>query len=124
MTPKEMVTRFFQEGYTNRNFEFVMECVSEDYIDHSPVGARSNADAVGILKIVAGQYSYLHAEMVDIFAKDGMVAARIRYHGLHRGTGRHITFEALENFKVENTRIAESWGYWRDMEIAQKLKGE
>ena len=56
MTPKETVTRFFQEGYTNRNFDFVMDCVSENYIHRSPAGARSNADAVGILKIVAEQY--------------------------------------------------------------------
>lgn len=46
----------FQEGNTNRNFDFVMDCVSENYIDRSPAGARSNADAVGILKIVAEQY--------------------------------------------------------------------
>ena len=26
-----------------------MECMAEDYIDHSPAGARSNADAVGIV---------------------------------------------------------------------------
>lgn len=108
MTPKETVSRFFQEGYTNRNFDFVMECMSENYIDHSPAGARSNADAVGILKIVAAQYTYLHAEMVDIFAEGGMVATRVLYDGLHRETGRHITFEALENFKVENARIVES----------------
>lgn len=53
MTPKETVIRFFQEGYTNRNFDFVMECVAENYINHSPAGAKSNADAVGILKAVA-----------------------------------------------------------------------
>ena len=108
MTPKEIVSRFFQEGYTNHNYAFVMDCMSENYIDHSPAGARSNADAVGILKIVAAQYTYLHAEMVDIFAEGGMVATRVLYDGLHRETGRHITFEALENFKVENARIVES----------------
>ena len=42
MTPKEIVSRFFQEGYTNRNYAFVMDCMSENYIDHSPAGARSN----------------------------------------------------------------------------------
>ena len=124
MTPKEAVTRFFQEGYTNRNFDFVMDFVAENYIDHSPAGARSNADAVGILKIVAGQYAYLRAEMLDIFAEGGMVATRVLYDGLHRETGRHIMFEALENFRVENARIVESWGYWPDREIDQKLKGK
>ena len=56
MTHKRDCEPLFQEGYTNRNFDFVMDCVSENYIDRSPAGARSNADAVGILKIVAEQY--------------------------------------------------------------------
>ena len=124
MTPKEIVSRFFQEGYTNHNSAFVMDCMSENYIDHSPAGARSNADAVGILKIVAEQYVYLNAKMVDIFAEGGMVATRVLYDGLHRETGRHIRFEALENFKVENARIVESWGYWPDREIEQKLNAQ
>ena len=124
MTPKEIVSRFFQEGYTNHNYAFVMDCMSENYIDHSPAGARGNADAVGILKIVAEQYVYLNAKMVDIFAEGGMVATRVLYDGLHRETGRHIRFEALENFKVENARIVESWGYWPDREIEQKLNAQ
>ena len=124
MTPKEIVSRFFQEGYTNHNYAFVMDCMSENYIDHIPAGARSNADAVGILKIVAEQYVYLNAKMVDIFAEGGMVATRVLYDGLHRETGRYIRFEALENFKVENARIVESWGYWPDREIEQKLNAQ
>lgn len=121
MTEKELVMRFFEEGYTNRNFDFIMECVATDYIDHSPAGARSNADTVGILKIVAGQYAYLNAVVVDAFAEGSMVAARIRFDGLHNETGKQITFEALENFKVEDGKIVESWGYWPDKEIEQKL---
>ena len=66
-----------------------------------------------------------------ISAEGGMVATRILYDGVHTGTcmgipatGKHITFEALENFKVENGKITESWGYWPDKEIEQKLKSE
>ena len=128
MAPKELVTRFFIEGYVNRNYDFVMECMSEDYIDHSPAGARSNADAVGILKIVAGQFSDLRLEMLDVFAEDGMVATRVLYDGFHAGacmgipaTGKRIQFEALENFLVRDGKIVESWGYWPDKEIEGKL---
>ncbi|MGN1126554.1 MAG: ester cyclase [Ruminococcus sp.] len=39
-------------------------------------------------------------------------------------TGKHISFEALENFKVEKGKITESWGYWPDKEIEQKLNLE
>ena len=59
--------KFFEDGYTNQNFDFVMTCVAENYIDHSPASARSNADAVGILKIVAEQFSDLTVKVLDVF---------------------------------------------------------
>lgn len=131
LPPKDIVVKFFEDGYTNHNFDYVMTCMAEDYIDHSPAAARSNADAVGILKIVAEQFSDLTVKVLDVFAEGGMVATRILYDGIHTGTcmgipatGKHITFEALENFKVENGKITESWGYWPDKEIEEKLKSE
>ena len=30
-------------------------------------------------------------------------------------------FEALENFRIEKGKIVESWGYWPDKDIEQKL---
>lgn len=106
-----------------------MECIADHYIDHSPAGARSNKDAVGILKIVAGQFSQLNVTMLDVFAENDMVATRVLYEGVHTGecmgipgTGKKISFEALENFKVVDGKIVESWGYWPDKEIEQKLK--
>lgn len=131
LSPKDIVVKFFEDGYTNRNYDFIMTCVADNYIDHSPASARSNADAVGILKIVADQFSNLKVSILDTFAEGNMVAARVLYDGIHIGTcmsitatGKHITFEALENFKVENGKITESWGYWPDKEIEQKLKAE
>lgn len=130
MQPKDVVINFFEKGYTNRDYDFVMECVADDYIDHSPAGARSNSDAVGILKIVAGQFADFKATVVGVFAEKDMVAARILFEGVHTGecmgiapTGRYINFEALENFYVTNGKIKESWGYWPDKEIEEKLKG-
>ena len=131
LSPKDIVVKFFEDGYTNKNYDFVMTCVAENYIDHSPASARSNADAVGILKIVAHQFSNLTVKVLNVFAEGGMVATRVLYDGIHSGTcmgipatGKHITFEALENFKVEKGKITESWGYWPDKEIEQKLQSE
>lgn len=128
MDNKGIVTRFFEEGYTNKQYEYIMECVSEDYVDHSPANARSNADAVNILKIVAGQFSDLTVKVLNVFGEGDMVAARVLYEGIHTGTcmgipatGKHITFEALENFRVEQGKIVESWGYWPDKEIEAAL---
>ena len=129
MTNTEIVNRFFKEGYENKNYAEVIDLVAEDYIDHSPVGARSNAQAVEILKIVAGMFSDLSIKMLDIFAENDLVATRVLYDGVHSGecmgipaTGKRISFEALENFKVVNGKIVESWGYWPDKEIEEKLR--
>lgn len=129
LSPKDIVVKFFEDGYTNQNYDFVMTCMAENYIDHSSAAARSNADAVGILKIVADQFSNLKVSVLDAFGDGNMVATRVLYDGIHSGTcmgipatGKHITFEALENFKVENGKITESWGYWPDKEIEHKLK--
>lgn len=129
MTNTEIVNRFFKEGYENKNYAEVMDLVAEDYIDHSPAGARSNAQAVEILKIVAGMFSDLSIKMLDIFAENDLVATRVLYNGVHSGecmgipaTGKRISFEALENFKVVNGKIVESWGYWPDKEIEEKLR--
>lgn len=129
-SPKDIVVKFFEDGYTNKNYDFVMRCMTENYIDHSPASARSNADAVGILKIVAEQFSELRVTVLDVFSEKEMVAARVRFDGIHSGTcmgipatGKSITFEALENFRVIDGKITESWGYWPDKEIEQKLKG-
>lgn len=128
MTEKELVANFFIEGYKNKNYDLVMQYMAEDYIDHSPAGARSNRDAVEILKAVAHMFGNLQIEILDIFAESGMVAARIQYRALHIGeclgiaaTGKEIVFEALENFKVCDGKIVESWGYWPDKQIEQML---
>ena len=129
MEDKELVSRFFVEGYEKKNFDFIMECLAENYLDHSPAGARSNRDAVGILKAVSGTFGDMRVSMEDIFSENGMVATRVRYEAVHIGewmgiaaTGRRIAFEALENFKVADGKIVESWGYWPDKEIEHLLR--
>lgn len=130
MDNKEVVKGFFIEGYENKNYDFIMKCLADNYVDHSPAGARSNKDAVNILKIVAGMFDSLKIEILDLFEENGMVATRIKYEGIHTGecmgitaTGKKISFEALENFKVVNGKILESWGYWPDLEIKNILLG-
>ena len=129
MDDKELVSRFFTEGYEHQNFDFILECLAEDYLDHSPAGARSNRDAVGILKSVSGTFGDMHVTIEDIFSENGMVATRVRYEAVHTGewmgiaaTGRRIAFEALENFRVADGKIVESWGYWPDKEIERLLR--
>ena len=128
---KDVVRAFFHEGYETHNYDYVMQCVADDYIDHSPASARSNADAVAILKIVREQFPDMKVTILDLFAEGEMVATRIRFEGTHSAmcqgvaaSGRHITFEALENFRVTDGKIVESWDYWPDDDIHRQLTAE
>ncbi|MDE5640266.1 MAG: nuclear transport factor 2 family protein [Bifidobacterium castoris] len=60
-TAPAVVREFFTAGYVNHDYGRVMDLVAQDYVDHSPVGARSNADAVGILRIVEGMFGFIHS---------------------------------------------------------------
>ena len=128
MSDKELVTRFFIDGYVRHRFDLIMNYVAADYKDHSPAGAKSNLDAVNILNKVSRMFSDMDIELLDIFEDSGMVATRVCFKATHAGeymgiaaTGKHIRFEALEYFKVSNGKIVESWGYWPDKEIEQLL---
>ena len=129
MTNKELVIGFFMEGYVHHNYDFLMEHMTADYFDNSPCAARTNLECVTVLKDTEKTFSDMEVEILDLIEEDSKVAVRARFtathsaeaYGIH-ATGKRISFEALEIFRMENGLIAESWGYWPDMEIKELLK--
>ena len=129
MTNKELVTGFFMEGYVHHNYDFLMEHMAADYFDNSPCAARTNLECVNVLKNTEKLFSDMAVEILDLIEEDSKVAVRARFLATHiaeaygiPATGKRICFEALEIFRMENGLIAESWGYWPDMEITELLK--
>ncbi len=97
-------------------------------MDHSPAGARSNADAVNILRIVKDMFVDLQLVFEDVFSAGKLVATRIQYKGYQAAeccgvapTGCWVAFDALENFRVVDGKIVESWGYWPEAQIIAML---
>lgn len=129
MTNKEIIKAFFVESYQNHQYDFAMKHMVADYYDHSPAAARSNREAVGILKLVESMFSDLQIEVLALIEENDIVASRIKYKGIHTGscmgiepTGKRIEFEALENFRLKDGIITESWGYWPDLYIKSFLE--
>ena len=130
MTNKELVTAFFEEGYVNHNYDFLLSHMAPDYYDNSPCAARSNLACVEILKGTEGMFPDMAVEILDLIEEGERVCVRLRFSGTHSApsfgfpaTGKRITFEALEIFRMENCKITESWGYWPDSQIMELLKG-
>ena len=128
MTNKELVIGFFMEGYVHHNYDFLMEHMAADYYDNSPCAARTNQECVNVLKGTEQTFTDMEDEILDLIEEDHKVAVRAQFTATHSAeaygvpaTGKRIRFEALEVFRIENQQIAESWGYWPDMEIKNQL---
>ena len=128
MTNKELVTGFFMEGYVHHNYDFLMEHMAADYFDHSPCAARSNQECVDVLKNTEKTFTDMEVDILDLIEEENKVVIRARFTATHSAsfydiqpTGKRISFEALEIFRMENGLIVESWGYWPDMSIRELL---
>ena len=128
MTNKELVVGFFREGYVRHNYDFLMEHMAADYFDNSPCAARTNLECVNVLKGTEQIFPDLQVEILDLIEEKDKVAVQACFTGTHSAelcgvsaTGKKISFVALEIFRVENRKIAESWGYWPDMQIKELL---
>ena len=128
ITNKELVMGFFMEGYVRHNYAFLMEHMAADYFDNSPCAARTNLECVNVLKGTEQIFPDLQVEILDMIEENDKVAVRACFTGTHSAelcgvpaTGKKIGFEALEVFRTENGKIAESWGYWPDMQIRELL---
>ena len=131
MTNKKLVTGFFMEGYVHHNYDFLMKNMASDYLDHSPCAAKSNQECVDVLKNTEKMFSDMQVDILDLIEENEKVAVRAYFTGTHIGeafgtapTGKRISFEALEIFRIENGLIVESWGYWPDTYIKELLNTE
>ena len=127
-TAKHVVTAFFSI-YNSREYDKIPSLIDANYKDNSPAQARSPNDVIHILKLVADIFPDLSCEILDIFGENGDVAVRLAFSGTHSRTyadvpasGKFISWEALENFRVKNDKIVESWGYWPDSEMLDQMK--
>lgn len=127
----DVVERFFEAGYVRCDFDEVMAIVSPDYTDHSPCAAHGNHACVDVLRDTARMFHDIQVDIRDVVASGDRVAVRVAFVVTHAAdaygipaTGRRISFEALEMFRVRNGRIVESWGYWPDAQIRSMLIGD
>ena len=127
-TNKELVIGFFLEGYVHHNYDFLMEHMAANYFDNSPCAARTNLECVNVLKSTEQIFPDMQVDILDLIEEHERIAVQARFTGTHSAelcgvpaTGKKISFEALEIFRVKNGKIVESWGYWPDMQILELL---
>lgn len=128
MGNKQIVSEFFIKGYNEKDYDAVQKLLLEEYYDHSPACARSATDAINILKIVHNIFPDMEVEIIDLIEENNKVVGRFKFSATHscdymgvKPTNKRLEWEAIEIFRIENGKIVESWGYWPDSEIKDKL---
>ena len=131
ITYKNLVLSFFDQVYNKKNLDTVLDLFNDDYYEHREDGARSNLDAINIIKGAFSIFPDLRCDVKDIVCEEDDVFARVVFTGTHRGEflgvqpkDKEITFEAMEQFRIRNGKISESWGSWPLYDIVQKLQSK
>jgi len=125
----ERIVFDFFSVYSHRDYDKLPSLIAANIQDHSPAQARNLKDAIRVLRLVEETFPDLSVDVLDIFNKNDKVAARVSFSGTHSATyinvpasGKKITWEALEIFRVANGLITESWGYWPDYRMLMQMK--
>lgn len=115
MTNKEVVKGFFIECYQKHNYDYGMKYISETYIDHSPYHAKTNKEAVDLLKYLENFYKDVTIKILDMIEEDNKVSVRVNFSMIQIGevmaikpTFKRFNFDAIEIFRLDKGIIVES----------------
>lgn len=115
---KAIVRRLYDEVLTGGRLETADELLAPGFTSHDGPGAHlSGPEVIKVTRrTLAGAFSDLRFEILDLLAENDRVAARWRMRGTHTGefvglppTGKPIRQEAIVLFRLEGDRLAELW---------------
>ena len=114
---KGVVLRWI-EAYNERDMQAEADARAPGYLAHVPA-APGPLDSEGWSRFVAtfGEaFPDLRLTVKEILSEGDMVAARVAFHGTHRGefqgippTGRQVAFTSIEVNRVVGGKVEEHW---------------
>jgi predicted ester cyclase len=127
MAHEELISRIFDEIINAGDVDAADELMTEDFIDHGPMGEMHGSEA---FKQVVGMWRSavpdVHCAVEDLFSNGEMVAWNVRTTGTHTGemmgiapTGKRIELLSANIGRVRDGRAAE---HWSDQSMFQFLQ--
>jgi predicted ester cyclase len=111
---KEIVRRWNEETYNERNLDVIDELAAADYINHSGDVDRARYKAVATEILSA--YTDGGITLGEIVAQGDMVAVSWRLYGTHTGeymgvppTGREEVYQGVSMYRIADGKIVEDW---------------
>lgn len=120
MTNKEVVKRFYEEGWNNRNFDIVHQTHSEKWIHHdnsnpADLGGGPEGNIQRMTELVKS-FPDLHFRIEDIVAENDKVVVRFVANGTQKGqfgpippTDKQVKMIGYITHRLEDGKIIEDW---------------
>jgi steroid delta-isomerase-like uncharacterized protein len=111
---KEIVRRWNEETYNERNLDVIDELAADDYINHN--GDIDRARYKALVTEMMAAYTDGGITLGEIVAQDDRVAVSWRLYGTHTGefrgvpaTGREEVFQGVSMYRITDGKIVEDW---------------
>ena len=113
------VIRRWIEAYNERDLEAEANLLAPDYVAHVPA-VPGPLEGLEAWRQFTGAFSEafpdIRLTIQDILSEGVMVAARVAFHGTHRGefqgippTGKEVAFTSMEFNRVVGGQVEEHW---------------
>jgi steroid delta-isomerase-like uncharacterized protein len=118
VTPRTLVERFYDAVWNRADETEARAILAPDFRFRASLGPelRGPGGFIAYLRAVHLALENFTCTIEETIASEDRVAARMRFHGIHRGkffgfaaTGREIHWSGAAFFRLENGRIAELW---------------
>lgn len=129
---KELIRRLYDEFMNVQDDDLIRELYAGDVVVHNVPGGEGELAGLEALEqyfqVFRETFPDLEATVHQMIAEDDLVAVRNTYTGTHDGdfmdipaTGETVTFDGMVFFRVEDGRVAETWGLVDTLGLMQQL---
>jgi steroid delta-isomerase-like uncharacterized protein len=127
---RQLIRRFYDEGWTKNNLDVYDELVVDDFTDHQAMpGLPPGREGFKALNVMfRSAFPDLRVDVDNVVAEDDKVGCRWRSTGTHEGelfgippTGNKVDVTATVFYRVENGRLAEGWIARDDVGLMRQL---
>jgi steroid delta-isomerase-like uncharacterized protein len=127
---RDLIRRFYDEGWTKNNLDVYDELVTEDFTDHQAMpGLPPGREGFKALNVMfRSAFPDLRVDVDNVVAEDDKVGCRWRSTGTHQGelfgippTGKKVDVTATVFYRVDNGRLAEGWIARDDVGLMRQL---
>jgi steroid delta-isomerase-like uncharacterized protein len=127
---RQLIRRFYDEGWTKNNLDVYDELVVDDFTDHQAMpGLPPGREGFKALNVMfRSAFPDLRVDVDNVVAEDDKVGCRWRSTGTHEGelfgippTGNKVDVTATVFYRVEDGRLAEGWIARDDVGLMRQL---